>query len=407
MKYTDEYIKLKELFSAMDTQAEFDAIEVHTLGFESLSYTILPGADEYRCNYHDLSLTENFSFHNDIGRIKNGVKIQDFDVEENRKFAYHLLKPKGTEKVTQVTFLLHGFNEKSWDKYLTWAKAICQGTNSAVVLFPIAFHMQRAPQYWSEKRNMFQLSESRKKRFPNVVNSTLSNVAISMRLHAMPQRFIWSGLQTYYDFIQFIEECKNDQIEFIDKDFGFDIFAYSIGGLLAQILKLSNYKDYFSSAKVCLFCGGAVFNRLSPVSKFIIDSEANVALYSFIIEHFESFLQKDNLLRHYIKEGHMEGMVFNSMLDYQKMRDFREALFKKYEDQFYAIPLKKDYVVPSFEVLNTLKGAYRNINIAVDEMDFDHGYTHENPFPVNALESKQIDESFNAVFEKVCGFFNN
>ena len=49
---------------------------------------------------------------------------------------------------------------------------------------------------------MFKLSEQRKARFPHIVDSSLSNVAISMRLHSMPQRFIWSGLQSYYDVIQ-------------------------------------------------------------------------------------------------------------------------------------------------------------------------------------------------------------
>jgi hypothetical protein len=404
MKYYQEHLKLKNLFSTMGTRAEHASLEVHKLNFESHSSRILPGAESYYCNHHNIALKENFSFHNDIGRIKDNVQIKDYHVEENRRFAYHLLKPKNSGKVKKVIFLLHGFNEKSWDKYLPWAKTICEGTNSAVVLFPTAFHMQRAPQYWSEKRKMFLLSESRKKRFPNVVNSTLSNVAISMRLHAMPQRFIWSGLQTYYDFIQFIEDCKDDKHDHIHKDFTFNIFAYSIGGLLAQILKLSNHRGYFSSSKVCLFCGGAVFNRLSPVSKFIIDSEANVALYSFLIEHFESFLQKDNLLNHYLNEGHMEGEVFHSMLDYQKMRDFREELFKNYEDHFYAIPLKKDRIVPSFEVVNTLKGAYRNINIQVDELDFDHPYTHENPFPVQKAGSKKVNQSFSMVFEKVCDF---
>jgi len=51
---------------------------------------------------------------------------------------------------------------------------------------------------------MFEMSLKRREKYPNIIHSTLSNVAISMRLHSMPQRFIWSGLQTYYDTIQFI-----------------------------------------------------------------------------------------------------------------------------------------------------------------------------------------------------------
>jgi hypothetical protein len=266
--------------------------------------------------------------------------------------------------------------------------------------------MQRAPKYWSSKREMYQLSEERRKRFPNIVNSTLSNVAISMRLHSMPQRFIWSGLQTYYDVIQLIKEFKRTNNPHISSDFEFDIFAYSIGGFLAQILKLTNYNNYFDNAKVCLFCSGATFNRLSPVSKFILDSEANVALYSFLVEHFDKILQKDNLLSHYIEEGHAEGKIFHSMLDYQKMRGFREDLLKKYEDQICAITLKKDSVIPSFEVMNTLNGAYRDINIVVEELDFERDYTHENPFPANAQNADEVDSDFAFTFQKVCDFLN-
>lgn len=380
--------------------------ELREYKFESLSYKILSGVSNYYCVKHKQDLIHKYSFYNDVGTIKDNVHIKDIYVEENRFFTYHIVKPTETENTKKVIFLFHGFNEKDWTKYIPWAKRICEGTGSSVILFPIAFHMQRAPKDWSSKREMYELSEKRKKRYPNVIHSSLSNVAISMRLHAMPQRFIWSGLQTYYDVIQLIEECKEGKHPYINKDFEFDIFAYSIGGFLAQILKLTNHNNYFSNSKVCLFCSGATFNRLSPVSKFIVDSETNVALYSFLVEHFENFLQKDNLLHHYIQEDHLEGKVFYSMLDYQKGRGFREELLRKYENHIYAITLNKDTIIPSFEVINTLKGAYRDIDIKVDELDFNREYTHENPFELNNKVSKQIEEDFEAVFSKVCDFYN-
>ena len=406
MDYSNNYAALKKLFTSSETKKDYDTIELHDLEFQSASCAILPGMQDYKCDIHNLTLKEEFSFYTEIGSIDRDIHIKDISVEENQSFKYQIIKPKGMDKVTKVVFLFHGFNEKDWTKYLPWAKAICDGTGSAVILFPIAFHMQRAPTNWSNKREMYRLSEQRKERFPNIVNSTLSNVAISMRLHAMPQRFIWSGLQTYYDVIQLIGDIKQGKNKHIHKDFSFDIFAYSIGGFLAQILKLTNYKGFFENSKVCLFCSGATFNRLSPVSKFILDSEANVALYSYLVEHFDKMLERDNVLHHYIKEDHLEGKTFSAMLDYQKMRPFREKLLKMYEQQIYAITLTKDKVIPSFEVMNTLKGAYRNIDIRMDEMDFDFDYIHENPFPTNVANSKQVDESFEAVFEKVCGFLN-
>ncbi len=406
MSYSESYAALKNLFASSGIKKEYDTIEMHDLDFKSMSYNILPGVEEYRCELHDMNMTEEFSFYTEIGTINNNVHIKDIYVNENQSYKYQLIKPKGQQKVKKVVFLFHGFNEKDWSKYLPWAKSICDGTGSAVVLFPIAFHMQRAPKQWSDKREMYRLSEQRKKQFPNIVHSTLSNVAISMRLHAMPQRFIWSGLQTYYDVIQLIDDIKKGNNEHIDKNFEFDIFAYSIGGFLAQILKLTNYNKNFENSKVCLFCSGATFNRLSSVSKFILDSEANVALYSYLVEHFDKMLDRDNVLNHYIREGHNEGEIFSSMLDYQKMREFREGLLKKYEHQIYAISLTKDDVIPSFEIMNTLKGAYRDINIRMDEIDFNYDYIHENPFPTNKIDSNEVDKSFKNVFDKVCDFLN-
>lgn len=406
MKYKNDYEKLKNAIASVETKTEIDNIELYKFEFKSSSYNILPGKKDYYCELHDIAFKDCYSFSNDVGIVEKNILVNDISVEENMKFEYYLLKLHDNKPIKNITFMFHGFNEKYWEKYLPWAKAICEGTESAIILFPIAFHMHRAPLYWSEKRKMFALSEKRKAKFPNIINSTLSNLAISMRLHSMPQRFIWSGLQTYYDIVRFIEYCKNGKQELIDKNFTFNVFAYSIGGLLAEILKLSNHNNYFSDAKICMFCSGAVFNRLSPVSKYILDSEANVALYSYLIEHFDTFLKRDDLLRHYINEGHIEGKVFLSMLDYQKMRDFRESLFRKYEDHIYAITLKNDTVIPSFEVFNTLNGAFRDINIPVEEMDFDYKYIHENPFPTTKIDPLKVDKNFEMVFDKVCNFLN-
>lgn len=406
MTYTESYHTLKSLLPASGPAKTYDGSEIDEYQFISGSSGILPGGQDYYCDKHDRHISPGFSFFNDIGKIQDDVHIKDIEVKENQCFNYNIIRPEGEGKCQKVTFLFHGFNEKDWTKYLPWAHAICKGTQSAVVLFPIAFHMQRAPKHWSSKREMYKLSEERRQRFPNIINSTLSNVAISMRLHSMPQRFIWSGLQTYYDIIRFIEECRQDRHLAIHKDFSFNIFAYSIGGFLAQILKLTNYRQYFDDTRICLFCGGAAFNRLSPVSKFILDSEANVALYSFLVEHFDRMLEKDVLLNHYIREDHPEGQVFYAMLDYRRMREFREGLLRRYKHQIYAITLKKDLIIPSFEVVNTLQGAWRDIGIRVEEIDFERDYLHENPFPVNVPYSKQVDRDFNETFEKVCGFLN-
>ena len=405
MNYTKDYAVLKNLFISAETNKKFDTIEMHDIEFESQSFGILPGIEEYKCNTHNVTSKEEVEFYSENGISDNSVHIKDIFAKENRSFKYQIIKPKGIDKVKKVVLLFHGFNERDWSKYLPWAKAISDGTESAVVLFPIAFHMQRAPKEWSNTREMFRLSEERKKAFPDIENSSLTNVAVSTRLHAMPQRAIWSGLQTYNDVLQLMRDIKKGNNTHIDKDAHFDIFSFSVGGFLAQVLKLANHNNYFDNSKVCLFCSGATFSHQAPVSKFILDSKTDAALYAYLIKDFDEILKKDEVLHHYIREDNMAGKIFYAMLDYDKERAFRERLLKKHEQQFYAISLTKDDIVPPLEIENTLKGANRDIDIRVDEMDFEYDYIHENPFPVIAVDSEKVDKSFNMVFDRVCEFY--
>ncbi|WP_430935398.1 DUF6051 family protein [Saccharicrinis sp. 156] len=406
MLYKDLYSKLKEVVDQNKSKVEFENYQISRLSFCSNSAYVLPGEEIRYCRIHDKYFKVSDQENNLMDDCNHDVNVKDDRVEENKSFNFYLLKPRGTYKLKKMVFLFHGFNEKSWDKYLPWGAAIADRLKCGVVFFPLAFHMDRAPSLWSEKRKMYELSNKRKQQFPNVIHSTLSNAAISARMQSLPQRFICSGLQTYYDIIQLIEELKSGRISNIDPDFSFDIFAYSIGGLLGEILKLTNYNGYFDNARLCLFCSGPVFNRLSPVSKYILDSEANVALYSYLVEHFDKFLIKDAYLNHCLNGDHNEGKVFRSMLEFKRLREYRESLFKEHEEQIYAIALKKDVVIPAFEVINTLNGAYRDIQIKVDVMDFDYPYTHETPFPNNHKIAEKVSRSFNEVFDKVCGFLS-
>lgn len=115
--------------------------EVTEYQLESLSYNILPGDSNYHCKKHNLDLTCESPFYTEVGTINNNVQIKDICVDENRFFTYQLVKPKDSTSTKKVVFLFHGFNEKDWKKYLPWANAICVGTGSSVILFPIAFHM--------------------------------------------------------------------------------------------------------------------------------------------------------------------------------------------------------------------------------------------------------------------------
>ena len=219
-------------------------------------------------------------------------------------------------------------------------------------------------------------------------------MAISTRLHSKPERFFWSGLQTYYDILQLINQIKSGQQPHIAPTASIDIFSYSIGSLLAQILLMTNPDYIFQHTRLCMFCGGAVFNRMSPVSKFILDSESNVMLYSFIIEHLESHLKNSERLRHYFCNEHPEGINFRSMLNYKTMKQYREEVFNNLRNQIMAITLEKDTVVPPYEVANTLQGSTRNIPVRVEIIDFPYEYKHEDPFPQIENYKNEVNQCF-------------
>jgi hypothetical protein len=405
MKYNKLHSFLQKITNYEDDLIPVDNnLEIRNYDFHSEAYTILSGAETYFCPEHKITFNCVETKNTLIEGFDKNMGVADINISENRKFRYHVFKPVNKNKFNEVVLFFHGFNEKYWDKYLPWAKKIADDTGKLVILFPIAFHMNRAPHFWSDPRRMFALSNHRKQNFPDCIDTSLSNVAISTRLHACPQRFLWSGLQTYYDVIQFVEECRAGKHPLIEKDFTLDFFSYSIGSLLAEILKLTNHKHYFSNSKLVMFCGGAVFNRLSPVSKFIIDSEANVAMYSYLVEHLKIHSLQQPRMQHLLGELHPEGQIFRSMLNYAVLPAQREEQFRNIADQVLAITLEKDSVIPWYEIINTLKGAKRDIPVNVQVHDFPYEYKHEDPFPVSEAISDLVDESFNKVFGKIAVF---
>lgn len=404
MKYIDLHTKLKELINYEDEEIVIDEKSiVRNFNFESDFRDILPGG---KCNNDSYEYCSSADPDYEPDIIQSMLNKSDADILENIRFRYHLFRPTGTEKVKEVIFLFHGFNEKHWAKYFTWAKKLMDETGKAVLLFPIAFHMNRAPLSWSDSHQMYEVSQQRKKRHPEVICSTLSNVAISTRLHNKPQRFIWSGLQSYYDVIALVESIKANHHSDIAPDASYDMFSYSIGGFLAQILMMTNKDNYFSNSRLCMFCGGAVFNRLSPVSKFILDSEADVSIYSYVVEHLESHMKRDEVLRTYLGNSHLEGVYFRSMLNYKTLAPFREQRFRDMHDRILAVALEKDTVIPAYEVVNTLQGMRRDIPVEVDVLDYPYKYKHEDPFPAVANIADAVDEAFNDTFRRVCDFFN-
>lgn len=401
MKYIDLFKHLKSIENYTDNEIVINKeLVMRNYTFESNYRFILPGGSGNSDTYEYIpSIAEDYE--PDV--IQQMLNKTDSEIMENIKFRYHMIMPRNEERAKGIILMFHGFNEKYWSKYLPWATYIAEKTGKSIVMFPIAFHMNRAPAEWSDARSMYDVSAQRKHRHPDVIGSSLSNVAISTRLHNKPQRFIWSGLQTYYDVIDFVEAFKAGLHPSITPDASIDFMSYSIGTFLGEILMMTNKDGYFSKSRYATFCGGAVFNRLSPVSKFILDSEANVSLYSYVVEHLESHMKRDEVLRHYLN-AHVEGVNFRCMLNYKELTQYREEIFRKMSDQFYAITLVKDEVVPAYEVINTLNGVCRDIPIRIETLDYPYKYIHEDPFPALTKIADEVDEQFRLTFDKISDF---
>ena len=402
MKYIDLYKHLKEIENYKDDEIIInDNLIMRNYNFESKYKNILPGG---RCNHDDYEYvpSQPEDFEPDI--IQEMLNKTDAEIPENINFRYHIIMPRNEIKSKGIIFMFHGFNEKTWHKYLPWAAYIVSKTGKSVVMFPLAFHMNRAPAEWSGAHEMYKVSQQRKERHPDVINSSLSNVAISTRLHNKPQRFIWSGLQSYYDVIDLVKDFKAGKHSAIDADATIDFCSYSIGTFLGEVLMMTNKNGYFSNSKYATFCGGPVFNRLFPVSKFILDSEANVSLYSFVVEHIESHMKRDPILNKALNEPYEEGINFRAMLNYKTLTSYREEKFRDMADRFYAVTLQQDEVVPPYEVINTLQGGRRDIPIKVDVLDLPYKYRHEDPFPALNKIQDEVDANFRLIFDKISNF---
>ena len=336
--------------------------------------------------------------------IRNLIGVSDADIGENLRFRYHMIIPDDRAQARNVIIMFHGFNEKLWHKYLPWATHLAARTGYAVLLFPLAFHMNRAPKSWSDVRATSRVSKIRRGLHGSVIDSTLSNVAISTRLHYRPERFIWSGLESYYDVMDLVDSIRAGGHPAIEAEADIHFFSYSVGSFLGQTIMMTNKDGNFSQSKYAMFCGGPVFNRLSPVSRFILDSEASVRLYSYLVEHLESHMRDNRELREVLDGDVEEGRNFRALLSYRSNLEYRENKLREVADRLYAVALAKDEVVPPYEVVNTLRGSRQDIDIPVDVLDLPYAYRHEDPFPANGRQAYEVDTAFRTVFDRIAGF---
>jgi len=374
--------------------------QLHSSGQE-----LLPGASHYICKTHSIEFpAETISELSWVPTI--GLSFPDAAFAPNHSFRYPICKPIGIDRTKACIILLHGLNERSWGKYLPWAVRLSESTAQGVIMMPIAFHVNRAPAHWSLIKQMTAVSEQRQRSFPSIAGSSFANAAISTRLQSMPQRFFWSGFQTYQDIVQVVQTIRSGPNPDVAEDANINFFAYSIGGFLAEILLMANENNFFSASKLVLFCGGATVDRMCPVSKHILDSEAFASLSSFIFQYLERECIEYPRLSHYLGDGHSFGIYFKTMLSSTRMKDLREKRFRESADHIIAIALQRDEVMRPKEITNTLQGDDRDIAIRTHVLQFSCPYSHVSPFPVGGGIGAEVDALFDRVFDLAADHFN-
>lgn len=323
--------------------------------------------------------------------------VTDDCINENTSFNYTVFIPHGKRQVEGAIILLHGLNERSWDKYLTWAEYLAKNTGRAVILFPIAFHMNRTPRLWCSPREILPWVNARKKEVADVPNSTFVNVALSSRISKQPLRFYTSGLESAYNVVQLAQEIRDGVHPLFSRNTSINIFAYSVGALLSQILLLANPENLFSDTRLFMFCGGSIFSSMNGCAKDILDDDAAKRLMKY---YTEDFIKSQPISKS--QSGITMEEAFRMMISPEVMRERRESFFESASDRISAISLKNDVVIPTDGIKKALGKVSGRI---LQELDFKFPYSHQKPFPLLADKYKElINNAFGEVFNKASSF---
>ncbi|MBN1951978.1 MAG: hypothetical protein JW801_12320 [Bacteroidales bacterium] len=315
-------------------------------------------------------------------------------VSRNAEFNLPIVRPAGDKALKNAIILLHGLNERSWEKYMPWAYSLAQQTGKSVILFPIAYHMDRSPESWNNPREMSPYVSRRTHRIPGLHDSSYVNIALSERIDKQPQRFFLSGYQAAQDIMNLMDELKEGRHPLFEEGTHVDFFAYSIGVLLSEVLLMANPGGRFGNSRFFFFCGGSVLEGMRGGSRFIIDTEAFSRLASFYNKELEDESRKSGLFSDLLSNTRL-GQSFIHLTSFSKLNRVSKKFMHTIQGQIQTICLKSDKVMPAENVRKSLSGTQ------VIELDFPYQHTHEVPFPLRPTKFDQlIDKAFTQVFSR-------
>ncbi len=332
----------------------------------------------------------------EIEKMRNNFPEMDFcslkddSVFENKHFKYIVFNPEGMSCSKNAILLLHGLNERTWDKYLTWAEDLSNNCKCPVILFPISFHMNRTPSTWYAPRAIMPWASKRKELVDGLKNSSFFNLALSSRLTNCPSRFYISGRESIYNIHQLISSIRQGENPLLDKGCKLDLFAYSIGCLLSQVLLMSDEKGDFSESKLFAFCGGSIFEDMNGDAKDIMDQKAFNTIREYYLKDFIKY------------DGDAIHNAFKSMISTEIMKEERESFYSKAKNRIKMVTLKRDVVIPTYGAYNAVGASNSDM---IEELDFPFDYNHQIPFPTTGKAAPDlIYSSFRTIFDKAEAF---
>ncbi|MFP4301639.1 MAG: DUF6051 family protein, partial [Spirochaetaceae bacterium] len=362
-------------------------VEVRNYSFVSANADVHPKEDYAQTDPTARALITYYLKQNPYSAqyIFGSLQSADRNVEENRRFPYSVFAPRSDSEAPSFkrgTLLLHGLNEKSWQKYLPWAFRLVELTARPVILFPIAFHMNRAPASWASPREMIQVARERQRLFGELSASSFANAALSHRLQFAPHRFLTSGLQSYYDLSDLAGVFASGEHELFEEGSELDLFGYSAGATLAEMLLMGNPKGRFARSRGFLLCGGAVMDQVNPVSKAIMDGEAHRELSSFLqrlAERPETV--RESGIAPEIEDRPELGLL-RSLLLTDRLRALRERVAAGLKSRLRIVSMVKDRVFSPEGVRRSWQNREGAPILEVETVDPDYEYSHEQPFPL-------------------------
>jgi hypothetical protein len=396
MGYARRQKSLRDLFSLdpSATRIPDGRCEIVNIPFVSQACRMLPGRGDYMGGEDATAIdVEGAPPGRPAAGLDPALGFFDLEVESNRSFRYPVFNPRPGERCSNALLLFHGLNERSWEKYLVWAEQLAERLDRPVLLFPIAFHMNRSPKEWNTPRLMRSVSNGRQRALPALAESSFANAAISARLQAIPQRFFFSCMQTISDTCALVDAARRGDHPLLAAGCRFDFFAYSVGAFVTEVLLLGDEEGRFADSRAVLFCGGATFDLMNPLSRYILDSEAYRTLRRFLIDRFPEEARIDPKIAPYFARPEPFARGFEMLLDSHRLVEERRRAVSACAERVLAIALEQDDVAHPDAIEETLESP----GVRIDRRDFPYPYRHENPFPAGEEIDPEVDAAFDDV----------